>query len=132
MYAARPKCVVPIFVTSFIGRLRLFACLAGLRDDACQNVERLGACFGIEFLAQRLLRRRGRFEKGQGQLHGNSPPWPRALGAESSGGSGERRRSPLRGANRPVRRDRGRAVRNVTQTAHEQRRLLPNWSNSPE
>src|SRR6202040_1647572 len=53
-------------------------------------------------------------------------------GAESSSGSGERRRSPLRGANRPVRRDRGHAVRNVTQTAHEQRRLLPNWSNSPE
>jgi hypothetical protein len=38
----------------------------------------------------------------------------------------------VRGANWLVRRDRGHAVRNATQTAHEQHRLLPNWSNSPE
>src|ERR1700730_19417463 len=92
---------------SFIGRLRVLGCLAGLRDDACQIVEALGASFGVELLARRWSRRRGRFEKGQGQLHGNSPHWPLALGAESSGGSGERRRSPLRGANRPVRGEKG-------------------------
>src|SRR5208337_619872 len=108
----------PIFVMSFIGRLRVLGCLAGLRDDACQDVDSLGARFDVELLARRLSRRRGRFEKGQGQLHGNSPHWPPALGAESSSGSGERRRSPLRGANRPVRRYSWRAVRNVTQTAH--------------
>src|ERR1700680_2565499 len=67
---------------SFIGRLRVLGCLAGLRDDACQNVESLGASFGVELLARRWSRRRGRFEKGQGQLHGNSPHWPLALGAE--------------------------------------------------
>ena len=30
--------------------------------------------------ARRLLRGGGRLEKGQGQLHGNSPHWPLALG----------------------------------------------------
>src|SRR6202521_4778960 len=132
MEAARPRCEAPILVMSFIGRLRVLGCLAGLRDDACQNVESLGASFGVELLARRWSRRRGRFEKVQGQLHRNSPHWPLALGAESSSGSGERRRSPLRGANKQVRRDRGHAVRNSTQTAHEQLPLLPNWSNSPE
>jgi len=60
-------------VRSFIGGFRLFGCREGLRDDACQNAETFGACFGVELKASRLLRRRKKFENGQGQLHGNSP-----------------------------------------------------------